>query len=66
MLSFLEKGLTTLVGHYFEYHFVGAVHGVGTDAGKIAYRAVDIVVDDALNRAYASALDREQGREKSC
>ena len=51
--------LTTLVRHYVEHHLVGAVHCFGTDACEVAYRAVDIVVDDALYGTNALALHRE-------
>ena len=51
--------LTTLVRHYVEHHLVGAVHCFGTDACEVAYRAVDIVVDDALYGANTLALHRE-------
>ena len=51
--------LTTLVRHYVEHHLVGAVHRFGTDACEVAYRAVDIVVDDALYGANTLALHRE-------
>ena len=42
--------------HNIKHLLVGFVHGVGTDADKVAYALVYVVVDDAFDATYAVAL----------
>ena len=55
--------LLALTYHNIKHLLVGFVHGVGTDADKVAYALVHVVVDDAFDATDAVALHGEHGGE---
>ena len=59
----LRYSTLSFMCHYLQHHFVGLVHSLSTNAGKVFYRFINIIVDDAFYRTYALALDREQSRK---
>ena len=50
-----------LAGHDAEHHVVGGTHRLLAYAGKVAYGAVYVGVDDALGAGHKLALARQQG-----
>ena len=59
----LSPLLLALPHHNIKHLLVGFVHGVGTDADKVAYALVHVVVDDAFDATDAVTLHGEHGGE---
>ena len=55
------EGERLLAGHDAEHHVVGGTHRLLAYAGKVAYGAVYVGVDDALGAGHKLALARQQG-----
>ena len=55
-----------LRGHNSQNHRIGVGHSIATNIGKVADRAVYIVVDDALYRLNTAVVHRHKSRHYSC
>ncbi len=56
--------LLRFAGHDVEDHAVGGTHGIGADDGQVAYRAVHVVVDDALGTGDVAAFHGQHGTQQ--